>query len=370
MGRWVPESNAGFAAFNPAEISAILDTAVALGITPAATLEGTGLTATAVFQGKCKVSLQQHACAVVNATQNSSDSLMALRSGLRLHLSAFGIVGYALWSSHTLHEALKVAAAYAPLLNLKFGPTISIENGEAVLSFSQPAGLSAQETELSVEFEVAKVVRFIRDLQLQDCGLFSVCLLSECAKHLAAAGTMLGCASTRHGAVAQIRFDAALLDHPLPQANPRTQKACLVACDQLMETQDGDLDLAASVRAILANASQAIPTLPEVASQLCLSARTLRRRLDLMNTSYSQLLDDVRKTLAIRYVGSTTLTTELIAEKLGYSDAANFSHAFKRWTGQAPRQYRYKRDVPDDGAHATFTATMYASARSLALCAA
>ncbi|MGN5643411.1 helix-turn-helix domain-containing protein, partial [Burkholderia multivorans] len=39
-------------------------------------------------------------------------------------------------------------------------------------------------------------------------------------------------------------------------------------------------------------------------------------------------------------VASTGLTTEIIAERLGYSDAANFSHAFKRWTGKAPRQYR------------------------------
>jgi AraC-like DNA-binding protein len=67
-----------------------------------------------------------------------------------------------------------------------------------------------------------------------------------------------------------------------------------------------------------------------------------------MNTSYSQLLDDVRKTMAIRYIASTSLTTEIIAEKLGYSDAANFSHAFKRWTGQAPRQYRAMSNHPID----------------------
>jgi AraC-like DNA-binding protein len=340
MERQNMDSAIAFAALNPAEITLIADTATATGIPSSATLEGTGLSPGALLQGKCKTSMQQHVTALSNAVGLTGDRLLALRAGSRAHLSAFGIVGYALWSSATLREALTVAREYAPLLNLKCGPTLSVEGGAAILRFIEPSGLSLDETEFSVEFELVKVLTFLRDLQIPHFQPSCVRLLSSCAEHHSRAGTLLGCSDVSKDTVAQIRFDAAWLDHSLSQANPRTHRACLEACNQLLETQGSHVDLASSVRSILANASTAIPTLPEVASTLCMSARTLRRRLDLMNTSYSQLLDDVRKTLAIRYVASTGLTTEVIAEKLGYSDAANFSHAFKRWTGQAPRQYR------------------------------
>lgn len=215
-----------------------------------------------------------------------------------------------------------------------------MENGEAVLRFVEPVGLGIDETARCVEFELAKVLTFLRDLQIPHFRPSSVRLLSPCTEHRRRAGVLLGCETVGRDTVGQIRFDARWLAHPLSQADARTPGACLEACTQLLEAQTSHPDLASSVRAILANATTAIPTLPEVASTLCMSARTLRRRLDLMNTSYSQLLDNARKTLAIRYVASTDLTTEVISEKLGYSDAANFSHAFKRWTGQAPRQYR------------------------------
>jgi len=66
----------------------------------------------------------------------------------------------------------------------------------------------------------------------------------------------------------------------------------------------------------------------------------LRRRLDALGTSYNALLVEVRKKLAIRYLLNTPMTTEAISEQLNYSDAANFRHAFKRWTGRSPREYR------------------------------
>jgi AraC-like DNA-binding protein len=349
MKRLDMDASAGFSCLNPTEISVIIDSASSVGVQSMVTLEGTGLTSAVLHQGKCLATLTQHATVVANATRLTGDRLLPLRTGSCVHLTAFGIIGYALWSSSTLREALAVTAQYKLLLNMKCGPTLAIEGSEAILYFSEPVGLSAEERGLCVEFEVAKVLTFLRDLQIAGFRASSIRLPSTSAEFQSRASTLLGCETVRQGNVAQVRFDAAWLDSSLSQANPRTHRACLEACDQLMEARGTDVDLATSVRAMLTNAAGIIPTLPEVASSLCMSARTLRRRLDLMDTSYSQLLDDVRKKLALHYVSSTSLTTEVIAEKLGYSDAANFSHAFKRWTGQAPRQYRTKEcggDMP------------------------
>ena len=70
------------------------------------------------------------------------------------------------------------------------------------------------------------------------------------------------------------------------------------------------------------------------------TSRTLRRRLHLEGTSYQDLLAEVRCNLAKEYLRGTRMTTEDIAETLGFSDAANFRHAFRRWTGRNPSEFR------------------------------
>lgn len=62
------------------------------------------------------------------------------------------------------------------------------------------------------------------------------------------------------------------------------------------------------------------------------------------STSYRQLLDGVRHRLATDYLSTTRLNTEDVAASLGFSDAANFRQAFKRWTGRRLSDFR-----PDPG---------------------
>ena len=68
--------------------------------------------------------------------------------------------------------------------------------------------------------------------------------------------------------------------------------------------------------------------------------RTLRRQLRLQNTSFRQLSDELRVHVALRYLRETKMTVEDIAFELGFSDPANFRHAFRRWTGKTPHEYR------------------------------
>jgi len=69
-------------------------------------------------------------------------------------------------------------------------------------------------------------------------------------------------------------------------------------------------------------------------------SRTLRRQLRLQNTSFRELSDELRVHVALRYLRETTMTMEDIGFALGFSDSANFRHAFRRWTGKAPHEFR------------------------------
>ena len=80
-----------------------------------------------------------------------------------------------------------------------------------------------------------------------------------------------------------------------------------------------------------------------VASAFQMSGRTLRRQLAEAGTSYQKLVDEFRSQYAERCLKETNMSTDDIAESLGFSDVANFRHAFKRWVGVSPAAYRTQR---------------------------
>ena len=114
-----------------------------------------------------------------------------------------------------------------------------------------------------------------------------------------------------------------LLDEPLSALDARIRK-----------------HLREQIRQHLANPSDPCTSLEQVAGRLHRSARTLRRHLQELNTSFQQLLDEVRFDQARHLLMQTELPIYLIAEQLGYSETASFRHAFQRWSGQTPSLYR------------------------------
>lgn len=74
-----------------------------------------------------------------------------------------------------------------------------------------------------------------------------------------------------------------------------------------------------------------------IAADMGLSRQTLYRRLKADGATFEQLLDRVRHRLALRYLKQERLSVKAAAYRLGFSDPAAFSRAFKRWTGISPR---------------------------------
>lgn len=77
-----------------------------------------------------------------------------------------------------------------------------------------------------------------------------------------------------------------------------------------------------------------------IARQMGCSRQTLYRRLKAEGVTFAQLLDGVRRRLALRFVRDEGLSVKESAYRLGFSDPAAFSRAFKRWTGSSPRAKR------------------------------
>jgi AraC-like DNA-binding protein len=82
------------------------------------------------------------------------------------------------------------------------------------------------------------------------------------------------------------------------------------------------------------------PEMAVVSTNLGLSVRSLRRKLNENGVTYQELLDQVRRDMAVDYLSNSLLSVEQIAELVGYGEAASFRKAFRRWTGKAPGELR------------------------------
>jgi AraC-like DNA-binding protein len=87
-------------------------------------------------------------------------------------------------------------------------------------------------------------------------------------------------------------------------------------------------------------------TLEYAAENLGLTARTLTRYLASVSESFSQLRNSTREKFALHYLQDTDFSIADIAEKLGYSDQASFTKAFRSWTGYSPGKARKEQRQP------------------------
>lgn len=102
-----------------------------------------------------------------------------------------------------------------------------------------------------------------------------------------------------------------------------------------------DSDVVKAIRdAIMKRIAQGPPHIEEIAASCPLKTRTLQRRLAEAGTTYRLIVDEVRFEAACRLLEDPGLNLAKVASALGYSDPANFTRAFVRWSGMTPRVYR------------------------------
>jgi AraC-like DNA-binding protein len=116
-------------------------------------------------------------------------------------------------------------------------------------------------------------------------------------------------------------------------------QTCEQLCRDLLAQRRQRSGLAGRIRQRLLRSDDAFPGLEQIADELGLTSRTLRRRLASEGTTYRHLLDECRELLAEQLLGQLRLSVEEVAARLGYAEASSFIIAFRRWKGVTPRRF-------------------------------
>jgi AraC-like DNA-binding protein len=132
-------------------------------------------------------------------------------------------------------------------------------------------------------------------------------------------------------------FATSILDLPLVSADVTATRLATTQLERELAAVI-DAGLPGRIRSALGEGLDR--PLPEVAKQLHLSTRTLKRKLAEHGTTFSTIRDDLRRQRALLLLDNRGLSIGEIAGRLGYTELPNFTRAFRKWTGMTPLAYR------------------------------
>jgi AraC-like DNA-binding protein len=140
-----------------------------------------------------------------------------------------------------------------------------------------------------------------------------------------------------------ILIDASWMSQQPPSPSPVVLEVLKAHSEALLEKLESSKSITGRVEGLLTSwLPSGEATMEKVATELGVSRQTLFRRLKAEGASFEQLLDRVRRGLALRYLNGDGLSVKETAFRLGFSEPASFSRAFKRWTGTSPDAHRRK----------------------------
>jgi AraC-like DNA-binding protein len=277
------------------------------------------------------------------------DADFAYQTGLRVHLSSYDLYGFAILSSTDFRRTMQFAMLWhklaTPLVDMWFEET----NGNGVwtvMPLPHPA-VDPSLYRFIVEVQFGHMVSLLRDV------MGAAFAPTELDVTFARQGAMPACVEPPCTKIRfaqpenRLLFDACWLDRAARLGNSITYPGIVKMCDALLQQLTLRSGLAGQVREVLLSSIGHDASLATVSERLKTPQRTLRRRLREEGTSFREVAEHLRTQLAIKYLRDTDMTVEDIAFALAFSDAANFRHAFRRWTGKSPAQLRCSCSAPE-----------------------
>jgi AraC-like DNA-binding protein len=297
-----------------AGVGVLVDHARSVGVRPAVVLARTGVSVGDLADPEHEVTAGQELQAVRNLLRAAPGTTGA-EVGRRYHLSTFGILGYALLSSGTLLEVISLALRFNDLTFL-FGQLQVRMEGDRVVGRLTGDTLPPDVREFLLDRDLVAI-----DVVLQE---------------IVEGGVPTSLDRDTH----ELAIPAEYLDAAPLQANAATLALCERLCADVASRRRARGATTQQVRVLLTQRLAHDPSMAGVAAALGWSERTLRRRLADEGSTFQELLDEVRASLAARLLRSATLSVEETAQALGYAEASPFIQAFRRWHGTTPARWQ------------------------------
>jgi len=275
------------------------------------------------------------------AIELSGDPCIGLRAARYFNPASLQSLGFAWLASDSLYDALSRMVRYTRAVFTGLELELTLAGEECCLAI----GRASRKREVEDELRDAFWAGMINLCRVSLTDGFAPLRLLRCRREPPCVADFYGLfrAPISFGAERDAMFfHRDDVERPLPTSNrilARTNEK--VVADYLARLDNASFPDALRTRLVEILPSGTVEA-EHLAREFNLSLRTLQRRLTRAGTSFSELLDEARRVLALRYIGEDRLSIKEATYMLGFSEPANFTRAFRRWTGLSPTRYRQR----------------------------
>lgn len=329
--------------YPPFKLDALVRFLAGNGVSASDLLHSTGLTTDDLANIETRVSFRDLVTIWQNVQRHNPDPTMAIRAGQSIHISIYGLYGYVLLCAGSLRKGIESAIRYHELVMPTTTMKLAVFGDAAYFTLEDCLGIEDL-SRFNLELQVSLVYSLLLDTIGSEFRLNAIHFAFPETEYWQQTEDIFGCPVFYSQAKTCIEFPAQLLDRPMPQQNPIAEELVRARCDELIDEHRMQEGFLPKLYALLKQQIRHLPTSEQTAREFAMTSRTLRRKLTAYGTSFQQVTDQVRKEQALVLLMDTELSVDVIAERTGFSDAANFRRAFKRWTNQTPSGFRASLD--------------------------
>ena len=273
----------------------------------------------------------------------AGDPLFGLRVGRASHYRDLGPLGALMAASETLEQALLVLLRYRELMLPYLALALHREEHPCTLTAGGGEALAVTRTRAHNDLLIATLAALGHSLLGRRMPIQRVAFRHPCPRdeELDEYRSFFRCTLEFDQPANALVFSPALLGHGLPAADSaRRRHLERTTVEALRALRRVGGVTGQVIEQLYAGLGERPLTVHLVAERLAMTARTLQRRLRDEGAQFARLRDQVRMEYACRRLRHGECDMPELARRLGFSDIANFYHAFRRWTGCAPGAYR------------------------------
>ena len=271
----------------------------------------------------------------------TDDPLLPIKVSQCIVATTFHALGYALQASSSLQDAFTRLAHYDRVLSSTCRINLTEDEAHCYIE------LNLNETENSINrigetlelTMLLSIIKICRDLSNPGFAPVKIhtTVDSRCSDQFEA---YTGCSIEFNSSKSMLVMDRNILARRLPNFAPDLILLSDKAADDYLAGLSGN-NVVCQVRSeVVSLMATGVPNIDLVAEKLNFSQRSLQRKLNDSGTSYKDLVENIRQSMAEKYLNQNLLSLGEISYLLGFSNVANFSRAFKRWKGVTPGVYR------------------------------
>src|SRR5262249_47026654 len=310
------------------------------GVPVAPLLKRVGLTPEVIADPEERLSVRSQVALLDEAAVALKDDCLGFTLARDFDPRELGLLYYVMASSQTLCHALKRVARYSKITN--DAVVVGYREGNRLIISLSYSGVPRHSDRHQIEFCMFAVLRLCRLLTGQNLVPQHFWISHHRSGANAEMARFVG-TKVEFGADKDefaLKLDAREL--PLIHADTHLNDLLLKYCEAALADRKGDMS---QLRTRVENAiSSLLPhgrvLVEDVARNLGMSERTLARRLSDERLNFTEILQQLRHDLAVRYLDDRKLHVSKIAWLLGFHEVSAFTHACKRWTGKTPRELR------------------------------